>query len=580
VPLAPSLLALHGAAGHAIEAGKTNVAAFSIRGCHGLLAIRVTRPGARFDKQTVAPRESSLTERQAGRSGGRVGRACGGTSRVRNRWRYWRPVLEYLGLLTWVFGVMALVPLGVRVLAEPGEHAPVPASAFWVPGVVALGAGLALKRNVSFPALDSRRAMVLCALGWLVVSAVGALPFYLGLDMPLLDAYFESVSGFTTTGITMLHGLETLPRSLLFWRSLIQWLGGLGILSFFLGLLYTGQSAQQLFGAESHKVFAKRPAPSLFRTLRILWLIYAALTAAVAVALALEGLGLFDSVAHAMTCLSTGGYSPYDASIGHYGAAGHPHFIAIEYTIIVGMLLGGTSFFVHYRLLRGGVRALWDGLEIRLWWAMLAGATAIVMVDHLRRFAADAGTLAGWEATFRTSLFQVMALATSTGFGTADIGADYFPAAAKQVFLLLMVVGGCVGSTSGGLKVLRVGVLLKMLGRQMRRLIYGPRSQHPVVVDGEIVETAELRRIAVLFFAWMALLLAGSLVTALLSDHGALESASGMFSALGNIGPCYIPVGDMMVLHPVIKIVYILGMVAGRLEILPLLLLFSPRTWR
>ena len=137
-----------------------------------------------------------------------------------------------------------------------------------------------------------------------------------------------------------------------------------------------------------------------------------------------------------------------------------------------------------------------------------------------------------------------------------------------------------VGSTSGGLKVLRVGVLLKMVGRQMRRLIYGARSQNPVVVDGEIVETAELRRIAALFFAWMALLLAGSLVTALLSDHGALESASGMFSALGNIGPCYIAVGDMPVLHPVIKIVYILGMVAGRLEILPLLLLFSPRTWR
>jgi len=285
---------------------------------------------------------------------------------VRNRWRYWRPVLEYLGLLTWIFGVMALVPLGVRVLAEPSE-VPVPASAFWVPAVVALAAGLVLKRNVSFPSLDSRRAMVLCALGWLLVSAVGALPFYLGLDIPLVDAYFESVSGFTTTGITMLQGLEHLPPSILFWRSLIQWLGGLGILTFFLGILYTGQSAQQLFGAESHKVFSKRPAPSLFRTLRILWLIYAAYTAAVGLALVLEGMAVFDAVAHAMTCLSTGGYSPYDASIGHYAAVGHPHFRAIEYTLIVGMMLGGMSFFVHYRLLRGGWRALWDGLEERLW---------------------------------------------------------------------------------------------------------------------------------------------------------------------------------------------------------------------
>jgi len=499
---------------------------------------------------------------------------------VRNRWLYWRPVVEYLGLLTWVFGVMALAPLGGRVLAEPGEHAPVPASAFWAPAVVALVAGVVLKRNVRLPALDSRRAMVLCAVGWLVVSAVGALPFYLGMDISLLDAYFESVSGFTTTGITMLQGLEALPRSILFWRAFIQWLGGLGILSFFLGILYTGQSAAQLFGAESHKVFSQRPAPSLFRTLRILWFIYTAFTAAVAVALVLEGLSLFDSVAHAMTCLSTGGYSPYDASVGHFRAVGHPHFIAIEYTIIVGMMLGGMSFFVHYRLLRGGVRALWDGLEIRLWWALLAGATAIVMVDHLGRFTADAETLAGWEAVFRTSLFQVMALATTTGFGTEDIAAGYFPAAARQVFLVLMVIGGCVGSTGGGLKVLRVGVLLKMLGRQMRRLIYGPRSQNPVVVDGGVVETEELRRVAALFFGWIVLLVLGSLVTAALSDHGALESASGMFSALGNIGPCYIPVGEVTVLHPVIKIVYILGMVAGRLEILPLLLLFSPRTWR
>ena len=499
---------------------------------------------------------------------------------MRNRWAYWRPVTEYLGLLTWVFGVMALVPLGVRVLAEPGEGGPVAASAFWGPAVLALAAGLALKRNLRFPPLDTRRAMVLCALGWLVVSAVGALPFYLGMETPLIDAYFESVSGFTTTGITMLQGLEHLPPSILFWRSLIQWLGGLGILSFFLGILYTGASAHQLFGAESHKVFARRPAPSLLRTLRILWLIYAALTAAVALALALEGVSVFDAVAHAMTALSTGGYSPYDASIGHYRAAGYPHYMLIEYTVIVGMMLGGMSFFVHYRVLRGGVRALWDGLEIRLWWLMLAGATALVMADHFRRFAAEAASPAGWENVFRTSLFQVMALATTTGFGTEDIGGDWFPAAAKQVFLVLMVVGGCVGSTGGGLKVLRVGVLLKMLRRQMDRLIFGRSARLPVVVDRVVVQTEELRRIAALFFGWMLLLVAGGLVTALLSDHGPMASASGMFSALGNIGPCYIPVAGMAALHPVVKLVYCLGMIAGRLEILPLLLLFSPRTWK
>jgi len=180
----------------------------------------------------------------------------------------------------------------------------------------------------------------------------------------------------------------------------------------------------------------------------------------------------------------------------------------------------------------------------------------------------------------RHSLFQVVSVATTTGFATEDIASAQYPAASKQIFLMLMVVGGCVGSTSGGLKVLRVGVLLRMARRQVRRLVWGPAAVQPVVVDGEPVDTEELQRIAALFVAWMALLAAGALVTALLSDHGALASASGMFSALGNIGPCYISVEGLATLHPGVKVVYILGMLAGRLEILPVLLLLSRRTWR
>ena len=479
-----------------------------------------------------------------------------------------------------MFGVLALLPLAVQAwFAGPGERA-VPPSAFYVPAGIALAAGLILKRNMRFPSLDSRRAMVLCALAWFAVSAVGALPLWFGLDISYLDAYFESVSGFTTTGITVLGQLETLPSAILFWRSLIQWLGGLGILTFFLAILYTGESAHQLFGAESHKVFSRRPAPGLFHTLKILWLIYTGFTIAVAGALLLEGLSLFDAVNHALTALSTGGYSPYDASIAQYRQTGHPHYVLIEYTVTVGMLLGGINFFVHYRVLRGGIRALWDSLEMRLWWAIVFGATALVMLDHFRKFGLDPRDAANIEETFRTSIFQVVALVTTTGFGTQDIATDYFPGMAKQIFLVLMVIGGCVGSTGGGLKVLRVGVLLKMLGRQMRRLIYGRAVVNLVVIDGEVVETEELRRVAALFFAWILLLLFGGATTALLSNHGALESASGMFSALGNIGPCYISVPDMAALHPLIKVVYIIGMVAGRLEILPLLLLVSRRTWR
>ena len=487
-------------------------------------------------------------------------------------------ILDYLGLLLWAFGLLMLVPLALHWVFSRTSTSEPPAAAFWVPVVISLASAVSLKRDLKLPALDNRRAMVLCALGWIVVSAIGAIPFYIGIGASYIDAYFETIAGFTTTGITMFQGLDQMPRSILFWRSFTQWMGGLGILTFFLAVLYTGGSAHRLFGAESHKVFSRRPAPSLLRSLRILWFIYTAFTAGMVCALLTEGLAPFDAINHAMTCLSTGGYSPYDASIAYYRQTGWGNYVLIEYTIIFGMLLGGVSFFVHYRWLRGSFRALWDCMEMRLWWCMLFGATAIVMIDRFTRL--GFGGLEGVHDTFRASLFQVVAIATSTGYVTRDIAGSYFPQASKLIFLVLMVVGGCVGSTAGGVKVLRVGVLLKMAGRQMRRLVYGPAVSNPVVVDKETVNAEELRRIAALFFAWMVLLVFGGLVTALLSQHDAFASASGMFSALGNIGPCYIPVADMNALHWGVKVVYILGMLAGRLEILPLLLLFSRRTWR
>ncbi len=499
---------------------------------------------------------------------------------MRNRWHYFRPIVDYLGILIWLTGLLLLVPLIARMIFAEAGRAEVPAWAFWIPAVAAMVVAALLKRNLHFPPLDNRRAMLLCVLGWIVVSAIGAFPFCLGLDVGYLDAYFETVSGFTTTGITMLQGLDSMPLSILFWRSFIQWLGGLGILTFFLAILYGGRSAHRLFGAESHKVFSQRPVPSLSHSLRIIWIIYAAFTAIVAAALVLEGMSSFDSVVHAMTTLATGGYSPHDASIDYFRQAGYRHFVLIEYTIIVGMLLGGINFFVHYRLLHGGVRSLWDSLEMRIWWTILAAATILVMADHLLHAPAAEADADSLGDLTRRSLFQVVSILTTTGFATKNIATNYFPAAAKQVFLVLMVVGGCVGSTSGGIKVLRVGVLWKTVVRQIRRLIYGPSAVHPVTVDSEPVDTEELRRIAALFFAWIVLLVFGGLVTAFLSNHDALSSASGMFSALGNIGPCYIPAAEMVELHPGIKVVYILGMLAGRLEILPVLLLLSRRTWR
>jgi len=495
---------------------------------------------------------------------------------VRNRFQTLRPILWYLGAILEVSGFTLLAPAAVRLVEAAAGQAEVRPGCFLGPAVLTWGAGRLLKKTGDDAApMDDRGAFLTCALAWLAVSLAGAIPLWISGVMPFLDAYFETVSGYTTTGITMLTGLERLPRSLLFWRAFMQWVGGLGILALFLAVGRNASGIHRLFGAESHKISSARPTPCLIRTLHALWFIYTGLTLLTAVLLAAAGAPVFDAVVHAFTALSTGGYSPYDASIAHYREAGYVHYRAIEWILIAAMAAGGTNFVVHYRLLSGRVRALWDSLEMRIWWGILFGSVALVLISRWCAFHAvpDADAV-------RDAFFQVTAIATTTGFGTRDIGSTYYPAAAQQLFLVLMVVGGCVGSTGGGIKVLRIGILWKMMLRQVRRVTLGPRAVVALTVDGAPVPVKELRRIAALFFAWCFLLAAGGIITALFSDLGPLQAASGMFSALGNIGPCYIPVTRNAALHPLIKVTWIFGMLAGRLEIIPVLLLFNRRAWR
>jgi len=495
---------------------------------------------------------------------------------MRLRFTRLRLVLAPVGSILFVFGLMLIVPL-VMSIVESGRGEPTASwGTFAFPAAVSLALGGACRWQLQRRRRDTRigtpEAMLMCVLAWVIVSGLGALPFKLHLRISYLDAYFEAVSGFTTTGITMLTGLDEMPGSLLMWRSLMQWIGGLGILTFFIFVLYQGGVTHRLFGAESHKIGGKRIAPGMWNTVKVLWLIYVLYTALITGALYMLGAGLFDAVCHGMTCLSTGGYSPHDASIAFYAQeARYRHCRMMEYVIILGMLAGGTNFLVHHRLLRGQVRALWDSAEVRVWWLILAGAVALVMGERIMR---------PTEEAFRRALFQVVALATTTGFATADIGArDWFSPLARQVFLVLMLIGGCAGSTSGGLKVIRIVILWKLMTRHVRRALRPDRSVDLVLLDGQPLPVEEAHRTAALFFAWILLLFFGAAVTASLSSHGATASASGMFSALGNIGPCYISVQDMIKLRPFIKLVYIAGMLAGRLEIIPLLILFSRRTW-
>ncbi len=499
-------------------------------------------------------------------------------------------IFHFVGNLLEILGVILLLPLVVAFIywGQRGDGW-VTVNAFIATALISYSFGMILRIKFKPEKLDTNGCMLMCAIGWLCVSALGALPFVIAIPSTnYLNAYFEAMSGFTTTGITVFSGLDAMPRSILFWRALTQWLGGIGILSFFLAVTFQVSGAHHIFGAESHKISSGRPAPGLFHTLRIIWAIYAIFTLLAAAVLAIERMPIFDAVCHALTALSTGGFSPHDKSIAFYRLTGHHNYRLIEYTLTFLMMLGGINFLIHYRLLTKDFKALWDNIEIRYWWRLIAAFVIVIVIERLYKTGAlealfRRGTvidLGEFERTFRYSIFQVMSILTSSGFATESIGSDFFGAAAKQLFLVMMVIGGCVGSTSGGFKVLRIAILNRLMFRELFKLRISDKASTGLIIDRKVVPEDEVNRVAALFFTWMAFLLVGGAITALFSNQGALESFSGMFSAVGNIGPCYISGEDMMNIHPVVKLTYIFGMLAGRLEILPVLLLFSRKAWK
>jgi trk system potassium uptake protein TrkH len=508
---------------------------------------------------------------------------------MRNGFRRINCIFYFAGGLLEILSLILVIPLVVALIYR-GQRGDGWTSvvAFAVTAMICLSLGLLSRIFLKHDTLDTAGSMLFCAVGWLLVSAVGAIPFVVIIGTGGLDAYFEAMSGFTTTGITVFSGLDAMPRSILFWRALTQWLGGIGILSFFLMISFRAGGAHHMFGAESHKISSARPAPGLHNTLRIIWAIYAGLTVLAAVVLVLEKMPLFDAICHALTTLSTGGFSPHDHSIEFYRETGHPNYRLIEYTLTFFMMLGGISFLVHYRVLTKDIKALWDNLEIRYWWRLVVAFTLLVFIDRLHKTGAFSALLGRGpamdpdqvESSFRNCLFQVMSILTTTGFATKDINSEFFGALSKQLLLAMMVIGGCVGSTSGGIKVLRIAILNRLMLRETFKLRTSARASADLIIDKRIVPEDEVRRVAAIFFTWMALLLLGGGITALFSDLGPWESFSGMFSAVGNIGPCYISAENIRSLHPVVKVTYIFGMLAGRLEILPVLLLFSRKAWK
>lgn len=334
----------------------------------------------------------------------------------------------------------------------------------------------------------------------------------------------------------------------------------------------------QLFSAEGHKISSARPVPNVYRTIKIFWLLYGFYTALEVLILKLLGLSTYEAITHSLTTLSTGGFSNHDASIAYYEIAGYANYQWIEYTITFFMFLGGINFLLHYKMIREDPLIIFfKDIESKTYIKIIGGFTVLTLIGIAMLRGLPFGAL---EESIRKTLFQMVSVMTTTGFGTEDISSSFFPAITKQLFILLMLVGGSVGSTSGGIKVLRIVILGKLLRREIDKVHLPRKAVLPATINKTVVSPDEILRVAALIFGWLMLIAVGSGITALFSDLGPFEAFSGMASAVGNIGPFYFSVAKMATLSPVIKMTFVVGMLAGRLELLPIYILLSKRAWR
>ncbi|MCU0561757.1 MAG: TrkH family potassium uptake protein [Desulfobacterales bacterium] len=479
------------------------------------------------------------------------------------RWRY---VLNVIGLLTLFSGLTMLAPLGVGVFF---------ADASVIPLLVSIGItvlfGLILHlafRRVRVEVLSPREAMAIVALGWVAIGALGALPFLLGIDLMPVDAVFEAVSGFTTTGSTILTDIESVPKGLLFWRSQIQWLGGMGIIVLSIAILpFLKLGGMQLYKAEVPSPVPDRLRPHIRDTAMVLWKVYAAFTLLQVLLLMIGGMDLFDAFCHAFTTMPTGGYSTWNASIAHFDS------LYLDLVFIAFMLIAGINFSLHYLLVRGQPLAFWRDTECRFFLALVLVLTAVVAWDIHGTVYASLG-----EA-LRFAAFQVVSIVTTTGYATADY--ELWPGASQLILLLCMFVGASAGSTAGGMKCLRVIVALKYCYRELFLLLH-PHAVSRIKLSGKPVSEDVVRSVIGFLALYVGIFAAGILLVAL-TGVDFTTSMAAVATTLGNVGPGFGTVGpteNFAHIPEAAKWILIWCMLLGRLEIYTVLILFVPEFYR
>jgi trk system potassium uptake protein TrkH len=465
--------------------------------------------------------------------------------------------LHILGSLLKFFAIAYIIPLVTALVYGEDWHV------FLYSLLITLAVGLILEFSFrTTRAIERADGFTIVALTWLLIPLFGTLPYlFPPAGLGFLDGFFEAMSGFSTTGATILESIEEMPRSVLLWRSLTQWLGGMGVIALFVAILpRLGVGGSQLFDREFPAPLPERLRPRFRTTARILWTIYVAFTAAqIALLYLLARLPLFDSICVSFSTLSTGGFTPHTASIGFYG---NP---LAAYIIMVFMFLAGTSFIIHYRVLQTNFKAV-KGEEFRLYLIILAVAVSLLILSQ------------GLNS-YTEGIFQAISIMTTTGFVTADFASWRY--GARMVLLALMLVGACGGSTGGGIKVIRALTLVKHTGVMMRRAV-SPKAVVPLKLNKKPLSEEIVRDIVSFLFLYILAAVVASVVLAFLGLN--LETAvSAVAATLGNVGPGLGGVGpteNYAWLPDAAKSILIVCMWLGRLELFTVLMLLFPGFWR
>ncbi len=419
--------------------------------------------------------------------------------------------------------------------------------------------------------LKTRDSYALVSFGWLSAALFGCLPYFFSGYIPsFTDAYFESISGFTTTGASILTDIEALPPAILLWRSFTQWLGGMGIIVFALAIIpYLNIGGMGIFQAEVPGPTAEKLTPRIQDTAKVLWIVYLIITIVLILLLWLAGMSLFDAINHSFTAMSTGGFSTNNASIAGF------HSPTIEWILTIFMIIAGMNFALHYNFMfRGFNRRIYsDDSEFRFYslviFLTLLAITTIILVRQ-------GGEVA---KVIRDVSFTIASILTTTGFVTADY--ELWPVFGQFILMFLMIVGGCAGSTAGGIKAVRLMLVIKYMYVEMLKLIH-PNLIRAVKMKDTVIERGILANILSFIFVYTAVMIISILLVSI-ETNDMVTALGSVIACLGNIGPGFGSVGptdNYAQLGDFTKWILSLDMVMGRLEILTILILFLPKTWK